>query len=112
VTTQDEPCEIVITAPDPTWLANFSRQLVVDRLCAAVHNISPIRSTYWWQGQLHDEVEARVSLHTRTTLVSPIVERTNREHPYEVPCVAVLPIAGGNPAYIEWIIRETQGVNA
>lgn len=112
MTAPDEPCEIVITAPDPVWLADFSRRLVMDRLCAAAHDMSPIRSTYWWQDQVHDEVEARVLLHTRTALVSLIVERTNREHPYEVPCVAVLPITGGNPAYIEWIIRETQGVNA
>lgn len=111
MTTQDEPCEIVITAPDAAWLADFSRRLVADRLCAAAHNMSPIQATYWWQGQMHDATEARVSLHTRTALVSLVIERTNSEHPYEVPCVAVLPITGGNPAYIEWILRETKEAN-
>ena len=31
----DEVCEIIITAPDPDWLVEFTRRLVIDRLCAA-----------------------------------------------------------------------------
>ena len=28
-------------------------------------------------------------------------------HSYEVPCVVVLPISGGNEAFLEWIEAET-----
>jgi len=28
-------CEVVITAPDPGWLKNFSRTLIEQRLCAS-----------------------------------------------------------------------------
>lgn len=112
MTTHDEPCEVIITAPNPEWLADFSRRLVADRLCAAVHNMAPVQSAYWWKGQVHHTIEARAALHTRAGLVSHIVERTNREHPYEVPCVAVLPITGGNPSYIAWILGETQEMDS
>ena len=71
----DDLCEVVITAPDPDWLVEFTRQLVADRLAASGHNITPIRSIYRWQGEIYDRPEARVALHTRRDLVARIVER-------------------------------------
>jgi periplasmic divalent cation tolerance protein len=104
----DDVCEVVITASDADWLVGFTRTLVADRLCACGHNIAAIRSIYRWQGNIHDEGEARVALHTRRSLVPEIVERTNRDHPYDVPCVIATPIVGGNPAYVQWVLDETR----
>jgi periplasmic divalent cation tolerance protein len=102
----DEVCEVIITAPDPDWLAAFTRRLIDDHLAASGH-IFPIRSIYRWQGQVHDTTEARVALHTRTALVPAIIDRTNAEHPYDVPCVVALPMVQGNAAYLRWIADET-----
>jgi periplasmic divalent cation tolerance protein len=38
--------------------------------------------------------------------VPHIIDRTNREHPYEVPCVAAMTF-DGNPAYVQWVLDET-----
>ncbi|MEU8175338.1 divalent-cation tolerance protein CutA [Microbispora hainanensis] len=103
----DEVCEVIITAPDPEWLVEFTRSLVTDRLCAAGHNFAPIRSIYRWQGEIYDRTEGRVALHTRRDLVPQIIERTNQEHPYEVPCVVTLPITSGDQEYLNWILTET-----
>jgi periplasmic divalent cation tolerance protein len=96
-----EICEVIITAPDAEWLANFTSRLVDDRLCASGHNIAAIRSIYRWRGAIYDKGEARVALHTRRQLVAEIIERTNRDHPYEVPCVVAVPIVTRNPAYVQ-----------
>ncbi len=104
----DEVCEVIITAPDAEWLAQFTRNLVDQRLAASGHIIAPIRSIYRWQGEVHDVTEARVSLHTKRRLVQPIVELTNRDHPYDVPCVIVVPILGGNSRYLQWVRDETR----
>jgi periplasmic divalent cation tolerance protein len=103
----DDVCEVVITAADPSWLASFTRRLVEDRLAACGQQVAAIRSTYRWDGEVQDDPEARVALHTRTALVDRIVERVNTEHPYDVPCVLALPIIGGNPAYLEWVRSST-----
>jgi periplasmic divalent cation tolerance protein len=103
---QQEVCEVVITAPDAEWLAAFTGRLVGDRLAACGHNIAPVRSIYRWQGEIYDEAEARVALHTRRGLVPAIIDRTNREHPYDVPCVVAM-IFDGNPAYVQWVLDET-----
>ncbi|MDM4720351.1 divalent-cation tolerance protein CutA [Micromonospora sp. WMMA1363] len=100
-------CEVVITAPDADWLANFTHRLVDDRIAACGHNIAAIRSIYRWKGNTYDEGEARVALHTRVALVPTIVERADQEHPYEVPCVIATPVIAGNPAYLQWVLDET-----
>ena len=76
-----ELCEVVITAPDPDWLRNFSRTLVEDGLCASVHNFTPVLSVYRWRGDVHERSEGRVSLHTSRGRVAEIVERAKQEHP-------------------------------
>jgi len=100
-------CEVVITAADAEWLADFTRRLVQDRLAACGQQVAAIRSIYRWDGAVQDDPEARVALHTRTSLVPQIVARTNAEHPYDVPCVIALPVVGGNPAYAEWVCLQT-----
>ena len=102
-----EFCEVVITAADADWLAGFTRTLVEERLAACGQLVERIRSLYRWEGAVHDEVEARVALHTRRSLVDAIVARAGELHPYDVPCVLALPLVGGDPAYLEWLAAET-----
>lgn len=103
-----ELCEVVITAPDPDWLLDLTRDLVAERLCASVHNFGPVRSIYRWQGEIFERVEGRASLHTRTALVQKIVDRVKAVHPYEVPGISTRPITGGNPEYLRWISDQTK----
>ena len=104
----EDCCEVVVTAADAAWLAEFTSRLVTDRLVACGHVIPAIRSVYRWQGAVHDEREARVGLHTRRSLVPAIIARTAELHPYDVPCVIALPVVGGSPAYLEWLAAETR----
>jgi periplasmic divalent cation tolerance protein len=103
----DEVCEVIVTAPDLDWLVEFTRRLVIDRLCASGHNFAPIRTIYRWQGQVHDTTEGRVALRTRRSLLPRIVDRAKREHPYEVPSVVAVPIIDGGPDYLGWILEQT-----
>lgn len=101
-------CEVVITAADADTLASLTRTLVEERLCACGHIIAGIRSIYRWEGAIQDDPEARVALHTRTALVPEVVARATALHAYDVPCIIALPVVGGNPAYIEWVLAETR----
>jgi periplasmic divalent cation tolerance protein len=61
-----------------------------------------------WDGEIHDEQQARLNLHTRLSLVDRIVERTKQDHADDVPCVIALPVVNGNPDYIRWVLDETE----
>ncbi|MGY1730117.1 divalent-cation tolerance protein CutA [Geodermatophilus sp. SYSU D01045] len=100
--------EVVVTGPDADWLAGYTRTLVEERLAACGHQLTAIRSVYRWAGEVHDDPEARVALHTRAALVPAIVARTAELHPYDVPCVIALPLAGGGPDYLRWVVAETR----
>lgn len=102
----DGICEVVITGPESEWMTEFPVALVQERLCAAAH-VLPIRTVYRWQGSVRDERELRITLHTRTSLVAQIVERTEREHPYELPGIVAIPLTDGSPRYLEWVASET-----
>ena len=103
-----EDCvEVVVTGPTTEWLAGFTRSLVEDRLVACGHVLAPMRAIYRWDQAVHDEAQARVGLHTRASLVPEIVARADRDHPDEVPCVIALPLVGGHPDYLRWILDET-----
>ena len=100
-------CEVIITADNEDWLITFTRSLVEDRLVACGQHIAPIRSIYRWDGTIRDDHETRVALHTRSSLVQALIDRTRKAHPYEVPCILAIPVEAANPDYVQWVIDET-----
>ena len=104
----EDVCEIIVTGSDAEWLIGYTRTLVEERLAACGHQFAAIRSVYRWEGAVHDEAESRVALHTRRSLVPEVVARTAELHPYDVPCVIALPLVGGDPEYLRWVVRETR----
>jgi periplasmic divalent cation tolerance protein len=107
VTIGDDLCEVIITAPDPDWLADLCHQLVDARLAASAHVVHPIASIYRWQGDVRTTTEARAFLRSRRALLDALVAYVVDRHPYEVPNVTALPLVGGNPDYLAWLSAET-----
>jgi periplasmic divalent cation tolerance protein len=99
--------EVIVTAGHPEWLAALTRVLIEERLVACAQHILPIRSLYRWQGVIEDSTEARVALHTRSELVPELIERIERDHPYDVPCILAVSIDSASPAYVAWVRSET-----
>jgi periplasmic divalent cation tolerance protein len=104
----DAICEVIITADNAEWLINFTRHLIEDRLAACGQHLGGIQSIYRWDGDIQQDTETRVALHTRESLVPAILERVKEQHPYQVPCVLALPVQHGNPDYIGWVLAETE----
>ena len=75
-----ESVEVVVTAENADWLADFTRSLVEDGLVACGHSVESIRAIYRWEGQVHDEPQARVGLHTRA-LERPASEESESRGP-------------------------------
>jgi periplasmic divalent cation tolerance protein len=107
VSTTDDACEVIVTAPDADWLADLCHQLVDARLAASAHIVHPVTSIYRWRGAVHTTTEARAFLRSRRTLLDELVAYVVERHPYEVPNVTALPLIGGNPDYLAWLSSET-----
>ena len=101
-------CLCYVTAGSRAEALAIGRALVEERLAACANVLDGMTSLYWWQGALEQASEAVLIVKTRTELVDPLTQRVKQLHSYECPCVAVLPVAGGNPDYLAWIARETR----
>ncbi len=100
---------IYVTAPDREAALSLARTLVGERLAACANVLDGATSVYWWEGKVCEDSEAVLICKTRADLAESVVKRVRELHSYACPCVVVLPIEGGNPAYLEWIGTETGG---
>ena len=96
-----------VTAPSREEAVAIGRTLVEERLTAAANVIDGVTSLYWWQGRLEQASEAVLTLRTRAELVERVTARVRQLHSYRCPCVVALPIAAGNPEYLDWIAAAT-----
>lgn len=99
-----ELVDVTITADDADWPAEFTRALVADRLAACGNIIPSIPSIYSRQGEVQDDTETLVILHTRAALVPAIIARADRDHPYGTPQVLAVPVADAHPRYRRWVL--------
>ena len=88
----------------------IGRALVEARLAACVNIISGMNSIYWWEGELQDDNETVLIAKTREELLADLIDKVKAMHSYECPCVVALPIEAGNPAYLDWLARETESL--
>ena len=97
---------LYMTAGSVDEANRLARTLVEERLVACANVYDGVRSFYWWEGAVQDGAEAVVIAKTRADRVDAAVSRVRDLHSYACPCVVVLPIAGGNPAFLDWIGQE------
>ncbi len=98
---------IYITAADREEARRIAETLVSERLAAGVNILDGVNSLYRWKGEIRDEREAVLIAKTTEALVPDLVERVKALHSYECPCIVSLPVAAGNPAFLEWVAAET-----
>lgn len=107
MTSNDDLCEVTITAPDNDWLKRLCTELIDLRLASSAHVIHPVTSIYRWEGDIHETTEARAFLRSTRALLQEVVAYVVERHPYEVPNITAVPLVDGNPAYLDWIRAET-----
>ncbi len=96
--------EIVLTGP-AGFIQAHCRHLVENRLVACAQ-IVLVESTYRWQGEVEKDSEARAALHTLRSNVTVVSRHTRETHPYDTPCIIVLPILDADRDYLEWITES------
>jgi periplasmic divalent cation tolerance protein len=99
--------QVTTTIDSAARAAEIARHVVENRLAACAQVLSPIKSTYWWQGEIETAEECMVFMKTSAGRVDALIAALLDIHSYDVPEVVVTPIVGGNPDYMRWIGSET-----
>ncbi len=98
---------VYVTAATREEALKIARATVAERLAACANIMGEITSVFRWEGAVEEESEVSVLLKTHGDRVEALTERIRSLHSYECPCVVVLPIAAGNPDFLQWIAEET-----
>lgn len=99
---------VLSTAPDRAVAGRIARALVQERLAACVNIVPGLTSVYRWKGKVERDREVLCLIKTRATLLSRLTRRLTALHPYDVPEVIALRIAGGARPYLNWLAEQTR----
>lgn len=98
---------VLTTVPSIEVGETIARALVSARLAACVNVLPPMTSVYRWNGAVQRETEHQLVIKTAGALVDALRERVAALHPYDLPELVIVPVLGGDPAYLAWVLQET-----
>ncbi|MFJ2579898.1 divalent-cation tolerance protein CutA [Kitasatospora aureofaciens] len=102
---------VVTTTHETEVQASVLASAAVRERLAACAQVYPVRSVYWWEGEVQDAEEWRIDLKTRAELADRLSAFLADRHSYEMPEVIAVPVVGGSPGYLAWVTAETAAPN-
>ena len=97
---------VFITCPAAA-AESLAAALVEAGLAACVNLLPGVRSVYRWQGRLERAEETLLLAKTRASRYAALESEVLRLHPYELPEIIAVNLAGGLPAYLQWVHAST-----
>ena len=104
----DQVVVALTTCPDEASAQAVATALVQERLATCVNRISGVRSTYFWDARLQDEAEILLIIKTTAGRLDELRSRLSALHPYELPELLAIDVAGGNERYLDWVRMGVQ----
>ena len=94
--------------PDRASAERLADALVEKHLAACVNILAPCRSVYRWKGAVQHDEEHPMLIKTTGERYAALEQAVRANHPYELPEIIAVPLAGGLPAYLAWVEAETR----
>ena len=94
--------------PDAASAQRIAEALVEERLAACVSMVPGLRSVYRWQGAIERADEVLLLVKTTREQVESLTARVAQLHPYELPELLSVEVAGGAAAYLHWVDAQTR----
>jgi periplasmic divalent cation tolerance protein len=98
---------VYTTYPSLVEAERIGKALLERRLAACVNILPGMISHYRWQGAIERGEEVVMIVKTRASLSEDVRAAVKAMHSYTTPAILVLPIEGGEPGYLDWLMRET-----
>ena len=93
----------VSTFPDAEVARRISNQLVSERFAACANIFASVESIYRWQEKIESGNETLVFFKVSEDRQSAFQDKLRSLHPYDVPEIIFVPVAGGLPEYLRWV---------
>jgi periplasmic divalent cation tolerance protein len=100
--------QVVTTVDSEDSAELLARGIVGARLAACVQIVGPVKSLYWWQGELEEAREWQLVMKTTSDRLSELEAHIKENHSYETPEITATSIPWGSREYLDWISAETR----
>ncbi|HWC05612.1 MAG TPA: divalent-cation tolerance protein CutA [Gemmatimonadota bacterium] len=104
---ETQVCLALTTCPDEGTARRIASALVDERLAACVNIVPDLTSVYRWEGAVETAPECLLLVKTRQERLEALRQRLDELHPYDLPELVAVPVDGGSPAYLRWVVEET-----
>jgi periplasmic divalent cation tolerance protein len=94
------------TFPDADTARRSSHQLVTEKFAACANILPAVESIYRWKGKIENAGEVIVFFKTTPDRQTAFQEKLRSLHPYDVPEIIFMPVAGGLPEYLSWVAEN------
>ena len=84
-------------------------EMVERRLAACVNILGPCRSIYRWRDEVETATEVAAIFKTRRETADRLAAGIAERHSYDVPAIAVWPIAATAAACQAWVLENSDG---
>ena len=91
------------TFPDAEIARRISNQLVSERLAACANIFPSVESIYRWKEKVESGNETFVFFKVSEDRQSAFQSKLRSLHPYDVPEIIFVSVAGGLPEYLQWV---------
>jgi periplasmic divalent cation tolerance protein len=91
------------TFPDAEIARRISNQLVSERFAACANMLPSVESIYRWKDNIESGNETLVLFKLSENRQSAFQDKLRSLHPYDVPEIIFVPVAGGLPEYLQWV---------
>jgi periplasmic divalent cation tolerance protein len=99
---------ILVSAPSAESAQALVEPLVEEGRVACGTILPGALSIYRWEGAVARAPECMILLKTTEEAVPGVMSRLRELHPYELPEILVLPLSGGLPGYLDWVVASTR----
>ena len=99
---------VLVTCGSLKEAEKIGQTLVKDRLAACVNVIPKVKSFFFWERKLSEEIESLLIVKTGKNLFPKLALRVKQLHSYQVPEIIGLPIVAGEKKYLDWMKKETR----
>lgn len=104
----DAPYVVITVAYPSVEEAQVMADYLVQKRLAACGQVSPIVSTYRWEGRVVTNAEHLLTLKTTAALMPSVAQAVREEHSFEVCEIVATPMAWVDDAYADWLDHSTR----
>jgi periplasmic divalent cation tolerance protein len=106
---EDKVLLALSTFPDDETARRISQELIQGEFAACANVLPAVESIYRWKGNIENGTEALVFFKLSEDRRTAFQEKMRSLHPYEVPEIIFVPLAGGLPEYLRWVTENCPG---